>query len=242
MPYRDAWDWQRRTADAVREGAPEALALLQHPHVYTFGRRVHPENLLVPPADAEVVESDRGGDVTYHGPGQLVAYPILDLHRRSLAAADYVRLLEETMIRTAAAFGVPAQRVPGRPGVWVEDAKLGAIGVRVQRGVATHGLALNVDPDLARFDAIVPCGLNGISVTSLAQHAAHPIDIAAAEDALIEAFEEVFESHLVTEDDLDRHCEPSRQRGAAIWGGATSRLAQPRPVQRPITAEAPRGR
>jgi len=224
IPYNDAWDWQRRTAGAVREGAPEALALLQHPHVYTFGRRVHPENLLVPPADAGVVASDRGGDVTYHGPGQLVAYPILNLHQRNLGAADYVRLLEEVMIGTAAAFHVEAHRIPGRPGVWTPQpiashraaargeatsaqppdastrfeplAKLGAIGVRVQRGVTTHGLALNVAPDLGRFDAIVPCGLKGIAVTSLAHQLGHPINIDDAEHALITAFEAVFNCHL----------------------------------------------
>jgi lipoyl(octanoyl) transferase len=197
-PYNDAWVWQRATADAVREGAGEALALLQHPPVYTFGRRVHPENLIVTPTDAEVIESDRGGDVTYHGPGQLVAYPILDLRRRNLGAADYVRLLEETMIRASAVFGVEAQRVPGRPGVWAGESKLGAIGVRVQGGVTTHGLALNIDPDIARFDAIVPCGLSGITVTSLARELGHTPVLAAVEDALIEAFEAVFDSRCQT--------------------------------------------
>jgi lipoyl(octanoyl) transferase len=196
MPYRDAWDWQRESAATVHDGAPEALALVQHPHVYTFGRRIRAENLLVTPGDAEVVESDRGGDVTYHGPGQLVAYPILDLHRRGLGATEYVRLLEEAMIRTAAAFDVEASRVAGRPGVWIRDAKLGAIGVRVSRGVTTHGLALNVDPDLTRFDAIVPCGLNGIEVTSLARELGTSPAHASVEDSLIAAFEAVFDCEL----------------------------------------------
>jgi lipoyl(octanoyl) transferase len=209
LPYHDAWGWQRRTAEAVRAGGPEALAVLQHPPVYTFGRRVRPENILVTPADAEVVESDRGGDVTYHGPGQLVAYPILDLRRRNLGAPDYVRLLEEAMIRTAAAFGVEACRIPGRPGVWVDaasikpaaknkatPAKLGAVGVRVQSGVATHGLALNVTTDLSRFDAIVPCGLAGIRVTSLQRELGYAPCFDAAEDTLIAAFELVFDCCL----------------------------------------------
>ncbi len=198
LAYQDAWDWQHRTANGVREGGPETLALLQHPHVYTFGRRLHRENLLVPPVDAEVVESDRGGDVTYHGPGQLVAYPILNLRRRSLGPADYVRRLEAVMIRTAAAFGVEAQRVAGRPGVWVNDTKLGAVGVRVQRGVTNHGLALNVSPDLSRFDAIVPCGLAGVTVTSLERELGFAPSLEAAEDALIRAFESLFACQLRT--------------------------------------------
>ncbi len=193
LPYHDAWDWQRQTAAAVRDGALEALALLQHPHVYTFGRRINTENLLKQPTDAEVVESDRGGDITYHGPGQLVAYPILDLRRRDLGATDYVRLLEETMIRTAATFGVETRRVPGRPGVWVKDAKLGAIGVRVHGGVTTHGLALNVATDLSRFEAIVPCGLTNITVTSLEHELGFAPSLSAAESALLTAFEALFD-------------------------------------------------
>jgi lipoyl(octanoyl) transferase len=217
VPYNDAWDWQRAAAAAIREGAPEALAVLQHPHVYTFGRRVHAENLLAPLPDAEVIESDRGGDVTYHGPGQVVAYPILNLHRRNLGAADYVRCLEEVMIRTAAAFGVHAGRVPGRPGVWVGDAKLGAVGVRVQRAVSTHGLALNVAPDLTRFEAINPCGLSGIEVTSLERELSHTPAFDAAEEALLDAFESVFDSKLQESDDAGRG-SGGAAHARRVWG------------------------
>ena len=204
LPYHDAWRWQQDTAAAVREGAPEALALVQHPPVFTFGRRVEPRHLLVSRDDltrrgAEVVETDRGGDVTFHGPGQLVAYPILNLRHRNLGATDYVSLLEETMIRTAAAFGITAGRSPGRPGVWVGDAKLGAIGVRVQGGVTTHGLALNVNTDLAWFDAIVPCGLAGITVTSLRRELGHRLDPEAVEDCLIAAFEMLFDAQPIAD-------------------------------------------
>ena len=171
---------------------PRGRGAAQHPPVYTFGRRVRPENLLVTPTGAEVIESDRGGDVTYHGPGQLVAYPILDLRQRHLGAADYVRLLEAVMIRSAAAFGIDACRVPGRPGVWAGGAKLGAVGVRIQGGVTTHGLALNVATDLARFDAIVPCGLSGVRVTSLERELGYSPHIEEVEDAMIGAFETVF--------------------------------------------------
>ncbi len=193
LSYEDAYEWQEATAAAVRDGAEEALALLQHPHVYTFGRRAHAENLLVTPIDAEVIESDRGGGVTYHGPGQLVAYAILNLRRRHLGAAAYVRLLEAVMIRTAESFGVEAHRVSGRPGVWVDDSKLGAIGVRVRGGVTTHGLALNVCPDLSRFDAIVPCGLQGIMVTSLERELGRTPDFESTTDALISAFASSFD-------------------------------------------------
>ncbi|HWC31491.1 MAG TPA: lipoyl(octanoyl) transferase LipB [Dehalococcoidia bacterium] len=170
VPYGEARDWQQGAACAVSAGDLESLVVLQHTPVYTLGRRANPANLLLDAASlalrgAEVVQSDRGGDVTFHGPGQLVAYPILDLRARNLAAADYVRLLEDVVIRTAEAFGVEATRSTGRPGVWAGDAKLGAIGVRIQRGVSLHGLALNVNVDLSWFDAIVPCGLSGVAVT-----------------------------------------------------------------------------
>jgi lipoyl(octanoyl) transferase len=225
LRYHDAWRWQQATAATVRDGAPEALALVQHPPVYTFGRRVRLENLLLDRQDlacrgAQVVETDRGGDVTFHGPGQLVAYPILNLRRRGLGAADYVRLLEETMIRTAAAFGLTAGRVPGRPGVWVGDAKLGAVGVRVQGGVTTHGLALNVNNDLAWFDAIVPCGLSGIAVTSLERELGHPQDLAAVEDTLIHAFETLFKCHVT------QHLSPLNQPGRGSGGAAHARGAR----------------
>jgi lipoyl(octanoyl) transferase len=223
LPYHDAWRWQQATAAAVLDGAPEALALVQHLPVYTFGRRVHAENLLLSRDDvtlrgALVVETDRGGDVTFHGPGQLVAYPILNLRRRNLGASDYVRLLEETMIRATAAFGVTAERVRNRPGVWVGDAKLGAIGVRVQGGVTTHGLALNVNTDLAWFDAIVPCGLSGITVSSLGKELGHPQDLTAVEDALIDTFEALFESQDVVTEELERGHRGLRPLSGSLRG------------------------
>jgi lipoyl(octanoyl) transferase len=204
VAYNDAWRWQQATAEAVRGGADEALAVLQHPPVFTFGRRVRPEHLLVDPATlarrgATVVESDRGGDVTFHGPGQIVAYSILDLRRRGLGVADYVGLLEEVMLRAAAGFGIEAQSWPGRPGVWAGGAKLGAIGVRVRGGVTTHGLALNVEPDLSWFDAIVPCGLSDVRVTSFEHLLGYSPGIAAVEAGLVTAFEPVFDCELSSE-------------------------------------------
>ncbi len=213
--YYSAWDWQNETADTVREGADEALALLQHPPVFTFGRHIRPEHLLISADEltargASLVESDRGGDITFHGPGQIVGYPILDLKRRGLGPNEYVRCLEEVLIRTCASFGVEASRAAGRPGVWVSPdhvpcsllpapAKIAALGVRVRGGVTTHGFALNVETDLSWFGAIVPCGIMDAGVTSLAQLLGESPGIEAVEATLAAAFEAVFEAELVEE-------------------------------------------
>jgi lipoate-protein ligase B len=197
-PYADAWRWQRDAADAVRRGGDEALAMLQHPPVYTFGRRARPEHLLVPPAElrargAEVIETNRGGDLTFHGPGQIVGYPILDLRARGLGPGEYVWLLEEVLLRTLRRFGVEARRTPGRPGVWTGQGKIAAIGVRIERGMSLHGFALNVDVDLSWFDAIVPCGITDASVTSMAQVLGVSPGVGAVMEALAEEFAAVFD-------------------------------------------------
>ena len=205
VEYGLALRWQQRCAAAVHaRSGDEALALLEHPPVFTLGRRARREYLLVSAAElarrgATVVEVGRGGDVTFHGPGQLVAYPILDLRRRALGAADYVRALEATVIEALRPFGVHGQRVHGRPGVWVDDAKLAAVGVRIRRGVTTHGLALNVGTDLSWFDAIVPCGLPDATVTSLERLLGVAPAHAEVEDALAAAFERIFDSELIEE-------------------------------------------
>ena len=204
IAYDAAWNWQRETAAALRSGlGAEALAILQHEPVFTFGRRVRPEHLLSTREELEarggaLVESDRGGDVTFHGPGQAVVYPILDLRSRGLGPSDYVRRLEATIIEALAAFDMAGERVDSRPGVWVDGAKVAAIGVRVQQGgVTTHGFALNVDCDLSWYDAIVPCGIAGVTVTSLARILGSSPGMEAVEDAICEAFENVFDSELV---------------------------------------------
>lgn len=166
--YIDAWRLQEALASRLRAGADEALLLLEHPHVFTIGRRGALEHLTAPADElrrlgARVYRVDRGGDITYHGPGQLVAYPIVDLGRRGNDVVAYVRALESALIVTAARFGVAARRIAERTGVWVDPlgrppAKLAAIGVRVSRGVTMHGLALNVTTDLAWFGRMVPCG------------------------------------------------------------------------------------
>jgi lipoyl(octanoyl) transferase len=202
VAYESAWHWQLATAGEIRNGALEACALLEHAPVFTFGRRARYDHLLLEPDDlrsrgAAIVESDRGGDVTFHGPGQLVAYPILDLRTRRLGASDYVRMLEEAIIRTLLGFGVSGERSSARPGVWVDGAKVAAIGVRVQGGVSTHGLALNVKTDLSWFDAIVPCGIRDAGVTSLARLLSRCPGMPAVVDAFSGTFADVFDAELV---------------------------------------------
>jgi lipoyl(octanoyl) transferase len=174
VPYDDATRLQARLVERVRRGEVEdTLLLLTHPPVITLGRGTHAENVLISEGERAsrgigIHEAGRGGDVTYHGPGQLVGYPILALRGARRDAHRYLRDLEDGLIRTAAAFGIEASRVPGLTGVWVGDAKLAAIGVRIGTGwITSHGFALNVERDLTGFDSIVPCGIRGKTVTSL---------------------------------------------------------------------------
>ena len=164
---------QRELVAARKAGTiPDTLLLLEHSHVYTLGRNAKRENLLVSEdrlvtLGAKLVETDRGGDITYHGPGQLVGYPIFDLtqHRRDIAW--FMRSLEEVFIRVAKGYGIDAARIAGAPGVWVGREKLVAMGVHISRWVTSHGFAFNVSPDMKYFDHIVPCGLKDMGVTSL---------------------------------------------------------------------------
>ena len=181
--YRDAWALQERVHADIVAGGEEQLLIVEHPPVITMGRRPGlAKNILAASealerAGVEVVESDRGGDVTFHGPGQLVAYPIVRLADHRLSVGGYVRRLQEIVIATLNDLGVPSQTDPDAIGVWTcgsdaaacEVAKICAIGVRIRRGVSMHGLALNVTTDLRYFDLIVPCGLSGRAVTSLAK-------------------------------------------------------------------------
>ena len=190
VAYSPTWELQDELAEQRRtRRIGDRLLLLEHFPVYTLGRGGDESNLLASPArlrdlGAEFVRIDRGGDITFHGPGQLVAYPIVEL-RDPLDLRRYVRTLESAIIATAARFGVDAGRLDGHAGVWVDgERKLAAIGVRVRRGVTTHGLALNVNTDLRWFAEMVPCGLPDKEVTSLARELAHPVEMEAVEDAL----------------------------------------------------------
>ena len=175
VPYSAALTLQERLVASRRRGdVPDQLLLLEHPPVITLGRGSDPAHLLCSPEEltrrgVELHEAGRGGDVTYHGPGQLVGYPILALPAERRDAHRYLRDLEEVLIRTVATYGIEAGRVEGLTGIWVGDEKLAAIGVRLSTGwITSHGFALNVDPDLAGFDTIVPCGIRERGVTSIA--------------------------------------------------------------------------
>jgi lipoyl(octanoyl) transferase len=177
LPYRKAWEYQERVHEQVLAGGEERLLLVEHPPVITFGRRPGIERNLIASAErlaelgVEVVPSDRGGDITFHGPGQLVAYPIIRLADHSLSISGYVHTLEDIIIAALRQWGIAAHKDPCAIGVWTGDdaaaAKIAAIGVRIRRGITLHGLALNVNVDLGFFDLIVPCGLAGRGVTSL---------------------------------------------------------------------------
>jgi lipoyl(octanoyl) transferase len=179
IDYRAAWDLQRRLAgERADDRIPDQLLLLEHPAVLTLGRHADESHVLASPKELkqrgiEVIRVERGGEVTYHGPGQLVAYPILQLSRRGLLLKPLVRALEAAMAETCKALGVEAGRREGHPGLWCdpqgpEPRKIGALGIRVERGVTYHGIALNVNVDLADFDLIDPCGEPGARTTSIA--------------------------------------------------------------------------
>ena len=199
VPYLEAWELQRSLAGAVSQGAiPDTIVLLQHPPVVTIGRRTDESAELHLPegAEVEVVETDRGGKSTYHGPGQLVCYPILDLKRHGRDVKRYVRNLEEALIGTLAPLGVQGARLEGLTGVWLErpPRKIASIGVHVSRWVTTHGYALNVDLDPAPFtDWITACGLDDAAFTSLAAELGRPVTVDEVRPAARAAFAEVFD-------------------------------------------------
>jgi lipoyl(octanoyl) transferase len=201
IEYRAAWDLQRANADARRAGTgPDVLMLLEHPWVYTAGRRTQPADL--PNDGSPVVDVDRGGRITWHGPGQLVGYPIVGL-AKPLDVVNFVRRLEEALIRVVHDAGLPAAgRVDGRSGVWLPaddrrpERKVAAIGVRVQAGVTLHGFSLNCQPDLTAYDRIVPCGITDAGVTSLAAELGRPVPVAEIIDAAGAAVQAVLDGTL----------------------------------------------
>jgi lipoyl(octanoyl) transferase len=204
LAYGEARTLQDDLVRRRRSGEiPDQLLLLEHAHVVTLGSSAREEHLLLPPEEwarrgIEVHVTGRGGDVTYHGPGQLVGYPILDLKPDRKDLHRYLRDLEETLIRALLAFGIHAGREDGLTGVWVPEGKLAAIGVRLSSGwITSHGFALNVDPDLAYFSTIVPCGIRGRPVTSLSRLLKRPLSVHEVVSPLVEAFEGVFQRQAV---------------------------------------------
>lgn len=207
--YADAWELQKRLVTARKNSAiGDVLLLCEHPHVITLGRNGKREHLLASEQvlrqkGVEFHSSDRGGDITYHGPGQLVGYPILNLAAIRKDVVWYVRMLEEVMIRATAEFGITSERVTGKTGIWVRgtsdpnvpgatEEKLGAIGVHISRWVTSHGFAYNVSTDLRYFDLIVPCGIAGLKATSLEKILEHAVGRREAVQPVVRHFGEVF--------------------------------------------------
>jgi lipoyl(octanoyl) transferase len=203
VEYAAALELQHEKVAQRKAGViPDTLLLLEHPHVYTLGRNADEKNLLVnaewlASRRAQVFRTDRGGEVTYHGPGQLVGYPILDLaqHRRDISW--YMRSLEEVFIRAAREYGIEARRTPGAAGVWVGNDKLVAMGVHLSRWVTSHGFAFNVNTDLKYFEAIVPCGLRDKGVTSLAELLGREVEMDEVVEDVAGQFAEVFGVEVV---------------------------------------------
>ena len=226
IDYGTALRLQESLAELRKQGRiPDVLLLLEHPPVITLGRNAKESNVVatrefLAARDVEVFEINRGGDVTFHGPGQLVGYPIFDLRGFSprLGAVDYVRKLEEVLIRTCAHYGIPAQRIKGMTGVWAEaghgeERKIAAIGVHISRGVTSHGFALNITTDLEQFKLIVPCGL-AKPVTSIAMERGAPVPLDEVVQVVARQFGMVFSSEIVwleSFDDLPGSAEGDRK-------------------------------
>lgn len=206
VPYDAGLGLQERAVDRLRSSsAPEQLLLLEHPNVFTLGRGADSSNILADQQQlqsnsVEVHETGRGGDVTYHGPGQLVGYPIINLKPDRCDVHRYVRDIEEVLIRTIAEFGVTGTRISGLTGVWVGNEKIAAIGVRIARWITSHGFALNVNTDLSYFKMIVPCGITDKGVTSLSRLLGRHIELSEAANVAASQFAEVFGRQIVVPD------------------------------------------
>ena len=190
--YLDTWRAMQAFTDQRGVDTPDELWVLEHEPVFTLGMNADPAHLLAP-GDIPVVQVDRGGQVTYHGPGQLVVYPLIDLRRAGLGVRDLVTALEQAVIATAASFGIVAATRPGAPGVYVEGAKLASVGIRVRRGASYHGVSINVDMDLGPFSRINPCGFEGLAMTQLAALGG-PREIAAVAGVLFPELHRSLES------------------------------------------------
>jgi lipoyl(octanoyl) transferase len=201
VPYRDAWELQRSLAGAVSQGAiPDTIVMLEHPPVITLGRRAESGELHVPAdAEVEIVETDRGGKSTYHGPGQLVCYPILDLRRHGQDVKRYCRDLEEALIHTLAAFELEGQRLEGLTGIWLQPPprKIASIGIHISKWITTHGYALNVDLDPAPFtEWITACGIEDAAFTTIARELRRPVAVDEVRPHAARGLEDVFELEL----------------------------------------------
>lgn len=215
--YQPVWNLQKRAQQLLikqkkggllsSENLNDILFFVEHPHVYTLGKSGNSAHLLksiseLSDIDAEYIEIDRGGDITYHGPGQIVGYPILDLDQHFTDIHKYLRYLEEVMIRTCADFEIKAGRIEGLTGVWVGDEKICAMGIRCSRWVTMHGFALNVNTDLSYFRNIVPCGISDKEVTSLSKCVGKRIEERDVKEKLLKHFANVFEVEIKKHDSV----------------------------------------
>lgn len=214
ISFKDAWDYQEKLFQKIIEGKRakadsyhQYLLFCEHPHVYTLGKSGEEKNLLISEEfraekDIEYFRINRGGDITYHGPGQLVGYPIIDLEEYKIGVKRYIYLLEEVIIHTLKTFGISATRLDGIIGVWLDAdipakaRKICAIGVRTSRFVTMHGFAFNINTDLKFFDYINPCGITDKGVTSIEKELGHPVDFDEVSDVVKEKFREVFEMQI----------------------------------------------
>lgn len=221
LDYATGLQLQKRLVELRKDGRiGDVLLLLEHTPVITLGRNAKAKNIVATPEQlqqrgVEVFDCDRGGDVTFHGPGQIVGYPIFDLRafptpeekRKTLGAIAYVRRLEEVLIRTCADFGIPATRIPGLTGVWTgtqnDEAKIAAIGVHISRAVTSHGFALNVNADLSYFDLIIPCGIESKPVTSMEKELGKPLELQSVAHSISRNFGHVFGTQMLWLETLD---------------------------------------
>jgi len=192
VDYQSIWDLQKHLAVAK---LPNTFLLLEHPHTITLGRRGAQSDIIASKESLDakgiaVHDIDRGGEVTYHGPGQLIGYPVLDLRSLGKGPLEYVRSLEQILLLSLSDFGISANLVAGKTGVWVNDQKIAAIGIKVSKGVTTHGFALNINTDLAYFDLIVPCGMPDCRVTSIKQVLGSPVDVNNVIRSVVTHFEQ----------------------------------------------------
>ena len=200
--YEPVWRAMQQFTDERTETSDDELWLLQHPPVFTQGQAGKAEHVLAP-GDIPVIQVDRGGQVTYHGPGQIVAYPLIDLRRRGLGVRDFVSRIEESIIRVLAHYGVRGQRVPGAPGIYVGGEKIASLGLRVRRGRSFHGLAFNIDMDLEPFQRINPCGFAGLQVTQLSAFSEARLE--EVEDRLVGEFVALLDYSVVIDEGMKTH-------------------------------------
>lgn len=211
IDYKEAWDLQKEIVELRHnKKIPDVLFLLEHPHTYTLGKVADKKNLIgsdeyLTKNKISIYDIDRGGDITYHGPGQIVGYPIIDLNEWQKDTHKYLRALEETIIRTCSTYDLTGTRDPKYTGVWIENRKVAAIGIKVSRWITMHGFAFNVNTDLSLFSGIIPCGISDKEVTSLQKEKGEQINLTEVKNLLLKNFKEIFGYETVTniqKDDL----------------------------------------